>query len=207
MQMAEVNVTIDAMECIYNKAKRQSRLAETSGKIMASQNRTVAVLFTLLAAMTGGAMVLMALDNYAPGAAAYSLSSYLRLDPVEEVVKNTLQTAPAQWAGIDVFYSQTRGGNAQELGLLAGLAGNQASQFHFVVCNGSGADDGGIQASAQWSQQVASGHQGVIRICVIGDGQTTLATNSQIQRTNDLVESLSRSFNINPRQVRYPGNW
>ena len=207
MQMAEETITIDTMECIYNKAKRQSRLAETSGKIMASQNRTVAVLFTLLAAMTAGAVVLMSLDNYAPSAGAYSLSSYLRLDPVEDVVKNTLQTAPAQWVGIDVFYSQTPGGNAQELGLLAGLSDGQASQFHFLVCNGNGADDGGIQASAQWGRQTASGQQGVIRVCVIGDGQTTLATNSQIQRTNALIESLTRSFNISPRQVRYPGNW
>ena len=68
---------------------------------MASQNRTVAVLFTLLAAMTGGALVLMALDNYAPSAGAYSLSSYLRLDPVEEVVKDTLKTTPTQWSGIE----------------------------------------------------------------------------------------------------------
>lgn len=194
------------MECIYNKAKRQSRLAETSGKIMASQNRTVAVLFTLLAAMTGGAMVLMALDNYAPSAGAYSLSSYLRLDPVEEVVGKSLQTSPGQWVGIEVFYSQTRGGNLQELPLLAGLAGGQSPQFHFLVCNGTGAEDGIIQPSPQWNQQAASGPDGIIRICVIGDGQTP-ATNSQVQRTNSLVETLIRSFSIGPRQIRYPGNW
>ena len=194
------------MECIYNKAKRRSGLAETSGKIMASQNRTVAVLFALLAAMTVGASVLMALDNYAPSAGAYSLSSYLRLDPVEEVVKNSLQTAPAQWTGIEVFYSQTRGGNLEELPLLAGLAGVGAPQFHFVVCNGNGGDDGRIQTSGQWGQQAASGQNGIIRICVIGDGQT-LATSNQIQRTNTLVETLSRNFNIAARQIRYPGNW
>ena len=205
--MSDENVTIEVMECIYNKAKRQSRLAETSGKIMASQNRTVAVLFTLLAAMTGGALVLMALDNYAPSAGAYSLSSYLRLDPVEAVVKNTLQTSPAQWSGVEVFYSRTQGGNLEDLPLLAGLAGIEAPQFHFLVCNGSGADDGRIQASAQWSGQLASERSdGVIRICIVGDGQTS-ATSSQIQRTIDLVENLSRTFNISPRQVRYPGNW
>ena len=194
------------MECIYNKAKRQSRLAETSGKIMASQNRTVAVLFALLAAMTGGAVVLMALDNYAPSAGAYSLSSYLRLDPVEDVVKNTLHTAPAQWTGVEVFYSQTRGGNLEELPLLAGLAGEQAPKFHFVVCNGNGAEDGRIQASPQWNGQLPSDRDGIIRICVIGQGPTP-ATNNQVQRTNALVESLSRTFDITPRQIRYPGNW
>ena len=204
--MSDENDTIGVMECIYNKAKRQSRLAETSGKIMASQNRTVAVLFTLLAAMTGGAVVLMALDNFAPSAGAYSLSSYLRLDSVEEVVGDSLQTTPAQWAGVEIFYSQTRGGNVQELALLAGLGGVKAPEFHFVVCNGNGADDGIIQASTQWREQSASGQSGIIRICVINDGQAP-ATNSQIQRTNSLVETLIRRYTISPSQIRYPGNW
>lgn len=173
---------------------------------MASQNRTVAVLFTLLAAMTGGALVLMALDNYAPNAGAYSLTSYLRLDPVEEVVKNTLQTAPVQWAGVEVFYSQTRGGNLDDLALLAGLAGVQIPRFHFVVYNGKGGENGRIQASAQWKEQAATDREGVIRICIIGDAQNT-ATSSQIQRTNALIENVSRTFNIAPRQIRYPANW
>lgn len=173
---------------------------------MAAQNRTVAVLFALLAAMTGGAVVLMSLDNYAPSAAAYSLSSYLRLDPVEEVVKDGLTAAPAHWSGIEVFYSQTASGNARELPLLAGLCGGQ-SAFHFVICNGAGGDDGVIQVAPQWHQQTAFSAAATIRICVIGDGQRTPATNSQIQRTNALIETLSRSFNIGPRQIQYPGNW
>jgi len=204
--MADENAIIDVMECIYNKAQRQSRLAETSGKIMAGQNRTVAVLFALLAAMTGGAMILMALDNYAPGAGAYSLSSYLRLDPVEQVVKNTLHTTPAQWNGMEIFYSRTAAGNADELPLLMSLADGRAEQFHFLICNGNGAEDGRIQTSSQWSQQLTAKQDGTIRICVIGNERNTL-TNSQVQRTNDLVESLSRTFNIGPRQIRYPANW
>lgn len=206
MQMADEHGIIDVMECIYNKTQRQSRLAQTSGKIMAGQNRTVAVLFALLAAMTVGAMVLMTLDQYAPGAGAYSLSSYLRLDPVEQVVKNTLQTAPAQWDGIEVFYSRTRAGNVDELPLLISLSGGQAEQFHFLVCNGNGAEDGHIQTTPQWRQQAAAEQSGTIRICVVGDSRTPL-TNSQIQRTNDLVENLSRTFNIGPRRIRYPANW
>lgn len=173
---------------------------------MAAQNRTVAVLFALLAAMTGGAIVLMSLDNYAPSAAAYSLSSYLRLDPVEAVVKDGLTVIPAHWSGIEVFYSQTQSGNARELPLLAGLSGGQ-SAFHFVICNGAGGDNGVIQVAPQWHQQAAFGTAATIRICIVGDGQRTPATNSQIQRTNALIETLSRSFNIGPRQIQYPGNW
>ena len=205
--MTDEKAIIGAMECIYNKAKRQSRLAQTSGKIMAGHNRTVAVLFVLLVAMTGGALVLMSLDNYAPSAGAYSLSSYLSLNPVEQVVRDTVEAVPAKWAGIEVFYSQTPAGNLKELSLLSSLAGNQAAQFHFLVCNGNGDKDGCIETSAQWQQQVVAGQDGIIRICIIADGKTTLATNSQIQRTYTLVETLSQTFNISPRQIRYPGNW
>ncbi len=206
MQMTEENDIVDVMECIYNKAQRHSRLAQTSGKIMAGNNRTAAVLFALLAAMTTGAVVLMALDNHAPGAGAYSLSSYLRLDPVEYVVKSTLETAPGKWGGIEIFYSRTEAGNLEELPLLVSLAGGTAPEFHFLVCNGIGAEDGRIQASGQWRQQAPGDRDGVIRVCVIGDEQTPV-TNSQVQRTNDLVESLSRTFNISPRHIRYPANW
>lgn len=205
--MSDEKDIIDAMECIYNKAKGQSKLARTSGKIMAGHNRTVAVLFVLLVAMTGGALVLMSLDRYAPSAGAYSLSSYLRLNPVEQVVRDNVEGAPAKWAGIEVFYSQTRSGNIKELSLLSSLDGSQAAQFHFLVCNGVGDEDGSIQTSTQWGQQAAAGQSGVIRICVISDGKMTPATNSQIQRTYTLVETLSQTFNINPRQIRYPSNW
>lgn len=176
---------------------------------MANQNRNVAVLFSLIASMTVGALVLMALDHNGPSAAAYSLSSYLRLDPVEEVVKNTVQVAPAAWAKVEVLYSNTAGGNIEEMSLLTGLSeGTDRSQFHFIVCNGNGADDGEVQASSRWRvQQLCGNRPETIRVLVISDQRGDAVTDCQIQRTNALVESLSRTFDVSPRSIRYPLDW
>ncbi len=176
---------------------------------MANQNRNVAVLFSLIASMTVGALVLMALDHNGPSAAAYSLSSYLRLDPVEEIVKNSVQVAPAGWGKIEVLYSDTAGGNLEEMPLLTGLSdGSDRSEFHFIVCNGNGADDGQVQASSRWRvQQDCNGRPEAIRVLVISDEGSEAVTDSQIQRTHALVESLSRTFDINPHQIRYPLDW
>lgn len=176
---------------------------------MASQNRNVTVLFSLIASMTIGALVLMALDHNGPSAAAYSLSSYLRLGPVEEVVKNTVTAKVAQWDQVEVLYSNTAGGTADEMALLTGLAERaDRSEFHFVVCNGNGADDGQVQAAGRWAAQMPCANRpGVIRVLVISDKHMDAVTDSQIQRTNALVESLSRTFEIGPRQIRYPLDW
>lgn len=179
-----------------------------SGMNMAGQNRRITVLFSLIASMTIGALVLMALDHNGPSAAAYSLSSYLRLDPVEEVVRNTIHAEPVQWGRIEVVYSYTSGGNSEELALLTGLADGGPAEFHFVVCNGNGGNDGQIQADNRWESQQCCGEKTeTIRVCVISDRQSDTLTASQRQRTNALVESLSRTFDINPRKIRYPLDW
>ncbi|MHC4927514.1 MAG: hypothetical protein ACYTER_09370 [Planctomycetota bacterium] len=151
----------------------------------------------------------MALDHNGPSAAAYSLSSYLRLDPVEEVVKNTVTAKVGDWNQIEVLYSNTAGGNAGEMALLAGLAeGADRSEFHFVVCNGDGAENGEVQAGDHWvDQTICTGRTGVIRVLVISDDHMDAVTDCQIQRTNALAESLSRTFDISPRQIRYPLDW
>ena len=179
-----------------------------SGMSMAGQNRNITVFFSLVASMTLGALVLMALDDNGPGAGAYSLSSYLRLDPVEKVVKNTIQADPMQWGRIEVVYSQTNGGNVEELALLTGLADGGPSDFHFVVCNGNGGSDGQIQAGRLWqTQQTCKGKTETVRVCVISDDKSDTVTDSQLQRTNALVESLSRTFDVGSRKIRYPLDW
>lgn len=179
-----------------------------SGKIMAARNRSITVLFALIASMTIGALILMALDNHRPRAGAYSLASYLRLDPVEQVVKTSVQVTPAKWDRVEVFYSWTTAGNAEDLSLISGLTAGSKVDFHFVVCNGNGGDDGGVQAGDLWKiQRPCRDRSGVIRVCVISDGGVNSLTDSQAKRTIDLVESLSRTFSISPSSIRFPVNW
>ena len=179
-----------------------------SGTDMAARNRSVTVLFSLIASMTIGAFVLMAMDDHRPITGAYSLSSYLRLDPAEEVVKNTLTANSGHWDQVQIYYSNTSGGNADELALLTDLANGTKAQFHFVVANGSGAEDGAIQAGESWKlQRLCQGRNGIVRVCVISDGRTESVTDCQLKRTGALVESLIRTFDISPRNIHYPVNW
>ena len=55
----------------------------STGMSMNNQKRTIFVLVSLVASMTIGALLLMALDQQTPSSGAYSLASYLRLDPIE----------------------------------------------------------------------------------------------------------------------------
>jgi hypothetical protein len=179
-----------------------------SGTDMPARNRNVTVLFSLIASMTVGALVLMALDNHQPIAGAYSLSSYLRLSPAEDAVKNTLTQTTGYWDRVEVYYSQTAGGKADELALLTRLENGNKSEFHFVIGNGNGAGDGVIEAGQYWQlQRLCHGRNGVVRICVISDGRTGSVTDHQIKRTNALVECLLRTFDISPRSIQYPANW
>ena len=174
---------------------------------MASRNRSVTVLFSLIASMTVGALVLMALDGPVPTTGPFSLSSYIRLNAAQDVV-NTVSKKMDTWSAIDIYYSRTSGGSADELALLTDLATGTKSQFHFAIGDGEGEDDGAIRAGEHWKlQKLCQGQSGVVRICVISEGRPGSTTDSQLKRTSALVESLIRTFDISPRNIRYPANW
>jgi hypothetical protein len=166
------------------------------------QTRTAKVLVVLMASMTVGGVVLLTLDNHVPARGAYSLASYLRLDPIEKVTLQSVKTDRMQWTGIEVFYSGTSQGNLTEM-FKIGRTG-----YHFLVCNSNGAEDGQIEFTPSWSsQKYVAAMNGVIRICVIADLDKSPATGSQFKRTSALIDSLTRNFGVAPEKVRYPTNW
>jgi hypothetical protein len=152
--------------------------------------------------MTVGGFVLMSLDNHGPAKGAYSLASYLRLDPINAVTIDSIQAKRTAWSGIEVYYSHTSQGDIKQM-FSQGRTG-----FHFLVCNGKGAEDGQIDYTASWSgQKYVAASDGIIRICVIADRSSNPTTGSQLKRTSALVDSLSRSFNIAAEKIRYPADW
>jgi hypothetical protein len=168
----------------------------------AKQARTAKVLVALTAAMTVGGFVLMSLDNHGPARGAYSLASYLRLDPVDEVVMDSIRVRKTAWTGIEIYYS----GTAQ--GSLTQMLGEGKTGFHFLVCNGHGAEDGQISFTPNWvSQKYMDPSDGTIRIYVVANRNTNPVTGSQWKRTSALVDSLSRNFNIPADKIRYPSDW
>jgi hypothetical protein len=181
---------------------------------MPNQARVAKVLATLLASMTSGAVVLMALGHNPPSAGPFSLWTYQRLNPVRNAISSDTAQSPGRWNRIEIHYSGTQTGNVEQLASLNGLARPEDINCHFCLCNGLGGRDGDIQPTEKWQDQssaapgqawYASGR--TIRICLIADGKTTYPTDCQIKRLQVLVEALRERFDIGPKAIDYPGDW
>jgi len=180
----------------------------------ANRPRVAKVLAALLIAMTGGAIVLMALGNNPPAAGPFCLSSYYRLDPVETAISSKAAQSRERWSSIEIHYSGTKAGNIEQLASLNGLAGPQDINCHFVICNSLGGSDGQILPTEKWQKQWSImpgrtwyGSIRTIRICVIADGRNSPPTDLQIKRTEALVEGLCRKFKIALELIYYPADW
>ena len=103
--------------------------------------------------MTIGAIVLLALDSHPLPAGAFSLASYQRLNDIEEMIQARSMLSPDRWNCIEVYYSRTAGGNLAQLASLSGLSSAEDVNFHFVIYNGRGGNDGQIQSTERWLQQ------------------------------------------------------
>ncbi|MHC4193241.1 MAG: peptidoglycan recognition protein family protein [Planctomycetota bacterium] len=181
---------------------------------MSSQPRVAKVLAALLASMTVGAIVLMALGNNPPGAGPFCLAMYYRLDPIEEATHSRAVQSPNRWNSVEIYYSGTQVGNLEQLASLRGLVSPKDTNFHFCLCNGRGGKDGQIQPTEKWQSQWSiipdptwHGSGQTIRICIIADGKTAPPTDSQIKRTEALVERLCRKFEIRSQSVYFPRSW
>jgi len=155
--------------------------------------------------MTVGAFVLMALGNNPPSAGPFCLSAYYRLGSVDHAVQSNACQTPHRWNSIEIFFSGTKRGSLQQ------PAGAVDMSCHFVICNGSGGHDGEIQPAEPWQKQWSirpsgtwQGSEKTIRICLIGDGVTTLPTDYQLKRLETLLETLCRKFGISADSVYLP---
>ena len=181
---------------------------------MSNQSRVVKVLAALLFSMTAGAIVLMALGNHPPSSGPFCLSSYYNLNAIEDVISSHAAQWPERWNRLEIHYSSSKAGNIKQLAALNGLAQAEQLNCHFVICNGLGGNDGLIQSTEKWQRQWSSipdstwyGSGQTIRICIVSDGKKTHPTDSQIKRTEALVEALLRKFHVLPDSIYYPGNW
>lgn len=181
---------------------------------MANQPRVAKVLAALLVSMTLGAIVLMALGSNPPSAGPFCLSSYYRLDPVEESVFSRTVQSLDRWNRIEIYYSGTKAGNIEQLASLSGLSNPDDINCHFVICNGLGGGSGQIQPTAKWLKQWSCipgknwyGSGQTIRVCIVADNESSRPTDCQIKRAEALVEVLAQKFNISPQTIQYPTNW
>jgi hypothetical protein len=179
---------------------------------MTGQPRQARILICLVVAMTAGAALLMALDHQSISAGAFSLASYSSLGSIDSVTITRQNTTTDRWDRIEVFYSNSKGGDLAQIAALTGLTNPEDLNFHFLICN-SLTIDGQIQPTEkwlnQWSALPAAGWYGsskTIRVCVVGE-KTEGASDYQTSRTEELIEDLAQKFGINAANIHYPNGW
>ena len=80
--------------------------------------------------------------------------------------------------------------------------------YHFVIGNGSGMNDGEVQSTFRWEQQIHGAHSGSqvhnangIGICVIGNFEQDVPTKKQLQASEELISHLANRYHIPARLV------
>jgi len=178
------------------------------------------VLVILGISITLGAVILNALGHNPPSAGAFCLSRYYSLSPVKKAILSRADQFMRRWSQIEIDYSES--GNIEQLALLSGMDSPDDVNYHFIICNGNGGKDGLIQPTEKWQRQspIIPGQsrndeavfcetltEETIYICVIADNENSFPTDSQVKRTEELVEGLCRKFNIQPESISYADSW
>lgn len=80
--------------------------------------------------------------------------------------------------------------------------------YHFVIGNGNGMEDGQIEPTFRWRQQIHGAHSGSvvhnangIGICLIGNFETDKPTARQLDAVRRLTRRLATRYDIPPRLV------
>lgn len=80
--------------------------------------------------------------------------------------------------------------------------------YHFVIGNGNGMDDGAVEPTFRWREQLHGAHAGVseynqqgIGIVLIGNFEETDPTPAQLQAVEDLVSTLKTAYAITDDRV------
>jgi hypothetical protein len=172
---------------------------------MASKNRTVKMWASLVASMTVGAVVLMAMDHQKISGGGFSLASFQRLDTVDHALKSDANTEKLNWGSIEITYSHTVGGTIENIALAQGTLTPAEADFHFLIGNGDGAPDGEIVPSHRWNQQIrCADNSKTIKIIIVSDGMRVRPTDTQIKRLSKLISTLSRYYSISSKDITCP---
>ena len=191
-----------------------AELRVPGGIFMQKQTRTINIFISLIASMSIGALVLMALDSRSFPTGPFSLASYTSLTSPEQAAGDISIPDSHSWRQIHVEYSGTAAGNIEQLAAANGLQKPKDLDFHFVVFNGFDGIDGEIVATEKWLTQrpaasisPSNEHSQAIEIRVISNVIECRPTDCQVKRTADLVESLARKCSIPTNNIHYPKHW
>lgn len=121
------------------------------------------------------------------------------------------QTKPREWKHIVLHHTATDTGSVESIHE-AHLKNTDKSGkpwlgigYHFVIGNGQGMDDGTIEPTFRWKQQMHGAHAGAsdpefnqlgVGICLVGNFEEQPPSPAQIASTRRLVTYLKREFRV-----------
>jgi len=172
--------------------------------------RTITVLGSLVVGMTLTSILLLVLT---PGPA--TPISGVRLQAIERETDRTdklFDTArPRKWQAIVIHDSGAMAGSADAINKVHEMLGRGGLGYHFVINNGSMAEDGQIDVGFRWQRQFAGAYvegtgadwfnQNAVGVCLIGNADEGKFTEAQLRQLVWLVRQLQQQYRVPAEQV------
>ncbi|MBV8781989.1 MAG: N-acetylmuramoyl-L-alanine amidase [Phycisphaerae bacterium] len=166
---------------------------------MKQSHRRVIVLASLVSVLTLTSALLLALAPapMSPGASntLFAIDEPKNLDVI---FQPDVPMSTGRWKSIYVHQSATTAGNALSLAQAGGGVPD-----HFVIGNGDGSVDGGLEVCPRWTTQSSAlapaGHSidpDCISICLVGDFDRSVPTPTQLRRVEQLIGALQVRLRI-----------
>ena len=181
---------------------------------MSAPSREAKVFAALMMSMSIGAALLLALGKNPPSAGAFSLEDYYKLESVEKNVSSLTKQFPGRWNSIEIFYSSDESGHINKTTRTNELPDHINTDYHFALCNGVKGTDGIIITTQKWQIQQSAidynnpiSNEKTIRICIIKNSYSAEPTEYQLKRLEELIEELTRRFDISLKAIYYPQRW
>jgi len=106
------------------------------------------------------------------------------------------------WRTITLHHSATKEGNAQSFDRNHRRRGMGGLFYHFVIGNGEGSKDGGIEVGWRWKKQVEANRPVDIQICLVGDFSCQSVSSEQFGSMVKLIKVLEEEYLIPVSNIR-----
>jgi len=114
------------------------------------------------------------------------------------------------WKYIVLHHSATQAGSVKAFHKYHTEQGYGGIAYHFVIGNGKGMNDGEVQETFRWKQQISGTHVTIhsweynvfgIGICLVGNFQKQKPTKAQLRALKKLIAKLKQQHDINTHNI------
>ena len=114
------------------------------------------------------------------------------------------------WKYIVIHHSATLAGSVEAFHQFHTQQGFGGIAYHFVIGNGNGMQDGEVQETFRWQQQISGTHVSVnswehnifgIGICLVGNLENAPPTKAQIEALRKLISKLKQTYHIEGKHI------